>query len=116
MAEEAYDWQFFLAAGLGLFVAQMALDLLGFPAGSGAYEVVAAAFLVALGGLCLRNWRTCGALHCAVTGPAYLLLALAALAVAAGAPWGMDAVWLGFALVVAVGMGASLLEAPAAEA
>lgn len=116
MAEEAYDWRFFLGAGVGLFLATSALELLGVPAGSGAYEVVVAAFLAVLGGLCLRNWRACGALHCAVSGPAYLLLALAALAVAAGAPWGMGAVWLGFALVVAVGMGASFLEAPAAEA
>lgn len=110
MASEAYGWRFFAAVGLALSLASQGLVRAGFPPGSAPYQAAVALFLALFGGLCLRNWRTCGALHCAVTGPAYLLLALAALLVAAGAPWGMGAVWLGVVLVVAAGMAAPLLD------
>lgn len=115
MEREPYDWRFFLAAGLGLFVVGEALELAG--AGPAAHDALVGLFLAVLGGLCLRDWWTCGSRHCAVTGPAYLLLALAAFLVAAGAaPFAMGPVWWGFGLVVAVGIALSLGEAEEAGA
>lgn len=117
MAAEAYDWRFFLGAGVGLFLAGQVLEFAGVPPGSPAYDLPVAAFLAALGVLCLRNWRACGARHCLVTGAGYLLLAAGALLVAAGtAAVGMDAVWLGFGLVVVVGIAISLMDEPEPEA
>jgi hypothetical protein len=51
----------------------------------------APAFLVA-GGACVVNARRCGRFHCYITGPLYLL---AAVATVAGAPWG----WIAFSVV-----------------
>lgn len=116
MAQEAYDWRFYLAAGLGLFLAQEVLDLLGVPPASASRAFLVAAFLAVLGALCLRNWRACGSRHCLVSGGGYALLALAALATAGGAPWSVDAVWLAFALVVALGVAVSLLEPEPSQA
>lgn len=62
--------------------------------------------LLALAGACLVNFARNRTLHCAITGPLFLLGALAAAAIEAGA-WTLD--WSVLWGVVLVGVGLALL-------
>lgn len=59
----------------------------------------------ALGGACLFTYRRCRTAHCAVTGPAFLLIG-AALALQAAGVWPLteSAVWIAFAAALGGGL------------
>ncbi|PSG97849.1 hypothetical protein BRD56_03095 [Thermoplasmatales archaeon SW_10_69_26] len=60
-------------------------------------------FFALFGAACWYNGRHCGALHCRISGPGYVALALVALAAAAGlVPLGTGPLLAGF-LAVMVG-------------
>ena len=59
-----------------------------------------------LGGMCVWNYRSCGRIHCSITGPGFLAIGvvtlLDALSIIDLASW---MIWTGFGAVMAVGFG-----------
>lgn len=80
---EAISWWAYVGVGLLWFGANRVLEFGGVQ-GEAAYLWVAAAFIATFGLACLVNGQRCGALHCRVSGPGYLLVALLAVAGALG--------------------------------
>lgn len=73
-AEEwAIPWWTYALVGAAWFAGIYALEAMGV-GGRTAFYAVSGTAIVALGALCLYNARECGALHCKINGPGFLVV------------------------------------------
>lgn len=72
---EPLSWTVYVALGALWFLSLQALSWGGVQ-GDAPYRWISAAFFALLGGACWWNGRQCGAIHCRISGPGYLLVAL----------------------------------------
>lgn len=94
---EPLSWKVYALIGGLWFLVMQSLSWLGVSSDE-PYLWVAAVFFFGLGGLCWANGRSCGAIHCRISGPGYAAIGLAAVLSALGV----------FALSMEVLMGAFL--------
>lgn len=105
MLEEPLDWRWYVAVGGGYLVATLLLDQVGVTSVA-VRAALAGVMFASLGVLCLANWRSCGSLHCVVSGPPYLVLGGGALLVAFGTlTVPMDWIWGLFVVIIVVAFG-----------
>jgi hypothetical protein len=99
---EPLAWWTYVGVGVLWWASLQALGSGGLDR-AGAGLLVAGAFFALFGAACWYNGRRCGALHCRISGPGYVALALVALAAAAGlVPLGTGPLLVAF-LAVMVG-------------
>lgn len=77
-------WRAYAGVGVVWLAATELLELGGVTA-EGPYRWLAAVVFVTLGAACWVNGRRCGALHCRISGPGYVVIGLVAVASALGA-------------------------------
>lgn len=99
---EALSWKAYAAVGVVWFLALETLSWIGADASALQLGVSSLAF-VAMGALCWRNGQACGALHCRVSAPLYVVIGVLAGLGALGVV-SLELGWLMWAfLAVAVG-------------
>lgn len=81
---EPLTWRAYAGVGVLWLAATQLLELGGVTA-EAPYRWLAAVVFVTLGVACWVNGRRCGALHCRISGPGYVVIGLVAVASALGA-------------------------------
>lgn len=80
---EPLPWTVYAGVGVGWYLTLTALPWLGLE-GATPRLWVSAVMILALGGICWYNGRACGAVHCRISGPGYVLVGLVAVLSATG--------------------------------
>lgn len=80
---EPLTWRAYAGVGLLWWLSTEVLSWGGIAA-EWPYRAIAAAVFLALGGACWWNARACGAVHCRISAPGYVLVGLVAAASALG--------------------------------
>lgn len=80
---EPLTWRAYAGVGVLWFASTQVLSWGGVEAAA-PYRWVAAVVFVTLGAACWYNGRACGAIHCRISGPGYVLLGLLASVSALG--------------------------------
>lgn len=104
-AEEwATPWWTYALIGAAWFAGIYALEAMGI-GGRNAFYAVAGTAIVSFGALCLYNARECGALHCKINGPGFLVVgALSWLSLTGIATVNPDWIMILFLIVLAAGV------------
>lgn len=80
---EPLAWWTYVGVGVLWFASNRVVGAAGVT-GEAPYLWIAAAFVATFGAACMYNGEQCGALHCRISGPAYVGVALLAVASALG--------------------------------
>lgn len=80
---EPLSWKVYVGVGLLWFASLQVLGWGGVEADA-PYRWVSTVFFAVMGGACWYNGRQCGALHCRISGPGYVLVAVVSAVSALG--------------------------------
>lgn len=80
---EPLAWWTYVGVGVLWFASNSIVSAAGVT-GEAPYLWIAAAFVATFGAACMYNGEQCGALHCRISGPTYIGVALLAVASALG--------------------------------